>query len=186
MSVTYNTSGTIASTSKIEDGSNYIDNMTFTYNDANQLTEADYDDGYVILKYTFEYTSGILSKKTFYQNQGPGTAVTLYRYYTYVFTNGNITDMKEFDGADNLQGETTYTYNSDANLFQTLGLLNTYNAFGADDLANLDTYFNKNLTATATTASDKINYTYTYNTHKQLTKVVVSAPYATYTRMFGY
>ncbi len=186
---TYNNAGYVSSITETEGGLG--ERVNFTYNANNQVTEVNTQGGNYKTKYAFEYTNGIVSKKSYYNNDPvDGGPLALWRYYTYEVTNGNITSMKEYDSQGAAVSETKYTYNADPNVFQAMAVFNNFNLLGADDIANLETAFNKNL---ITSLSYKDNYyeytatyTYTYNDHKQLAKVVVSYPDQVFTRQFAY
>jgi len=168
--------------------------VNFSYNAANQLTAYNLKAGNYRVKYLFEYTNGVVSKKSFYSNDPfDGGEPTLFRYYTYEVTNGNISSMKEYADDDHLVGETKFTYNNEPNIFRSISLFNAgMNHLGAQEIANFETFFNKNLlTGIAVSGSQTTNYTgtytYTYNDNKQLTKVIVSfGDDGTLTRQLSY
>ncbi|MRG43528.1 hypothetical protein GFS24_00295 [Chitinophaga sp. SYP-B3965] len=160
---------------------------TFTYNDAGQLTEIFYEAGEYSERYVFEYTNGVLSKKSEYSKTNANSpALNLWRYHTYVVTNGNITNMKEYDAAGGLLGETTFTYSAYPNAFKPLSLLNARNTLGLGDLANHETYFNNNLISSSSVEGVQTTFAYTYASGERLAQFVSSSPYAIYTRMFSY
>jgi len=166
-------------------GSVFSSTVTFTYNGADQLTEV-----YVATepsRYTFEYTNGVISKKSYFiQTNANSPALNLWRYWTYEMTDGNITSMKEYNSAGSLVKETTFTYTSEPNVFKPIALINFSNYTGMLELANEDNFFNKNLIATSTEGDMKTVFTYTYNSRKQLTKAIVDGPDGIYTRMFSF
>lgn len=188
---TYNTAGLITSIANKGDFGSA--NTSFSYNASNQLTQIDYLAGGYKVRYTFEYTGGVISKKTYYNVNTPGgTQLSPFRYTTYEVTNGNITTMKEYSYDDVFLSEQKLTYNNEPNVFQPMVLFNFQNRLGADDIADIEKFFNKNLTTGLTSTfiptSETVSgtYTYTFNDKKQLTKAVASSPDYTGTRLFAY
>jgi YD repeat-containing protein len=182
LKVTYNIAGKV---SAVQDEG--WDPATFTYNDAGQLTEIFYEAGEYSERYVFEYTNGVLSKKSEYaQTNANSPVLNLWKYHTYVVTNGNITNMKEYSAADALLSETTFTYSAYPNALKPLSLLNSRNTLGLGDLANHETYFNNNLIASSTVGGVQTTFTYTYASGERLAQFVSSSPNAIYTRMFSY
>lgn len=154
----------------------------FTFNANNQLLQAEFlpSAGNFNGRYTFEYTNGVVSKKNYYYASA-GTEPKLFSYITYEVTNGNITDTKEyFADGNTFVREVKFSYNNEHNVFQPICLFNWINYLGADDIADIEMFFNKNL-ITGRTRLDpgfepaNSTYTYTYNDKKQLTKLVVAA-----------
>ncbi|MCW3467842.1 hypothetical protein [Chitinophaga nivalis] len=163
--------------------------VNFKYNADNLLEEFDppmYSGSKS--RYTYQYTNGILSRKTYYTvtNQKYPTTLNIWRYYTYEATNGNITSRKEYDSENKLVGETTFTYTNDKNIFRSLCMFNFINDLGLYDVASVEKFFNKNLIATETVNGVQRKFSYTYNENKQLTGLVVSYPGAIRTRTWFY
>jgi hypothetical protein len=186
----YNTSGLISAVVNTGFGTG---TSSFTYNANNQLIQADFEAGGGAYKtrYTFEYTGGVIAKQSYYTGGMGGSQLTLSRYTTYEVTNGNITTAKEYSNSNTLLNEQKYTYNNEPNVFQPLCLMNWENFLGAEDIAGIEMYFNKNLITgiTSTNTGDEpvsATYTYTYNDKKQLTKSVFATPGKIATRQFEY
>ncbi|GAA0546544.1 hypothetical protein GCM10009415_30920 [Chitinophaga japonensis] len=167
-------------------------NISFSYNADNQLTQIDYQAGGIPARYTFEYVNGVVSKKSYYTYtdlQVP--ELRLWRYFTYEVTDGNITGMKQYDSGDNLVNERKFTYNGEPNVFKPISLFNFLNNLGTNDIANFETFFNKNLITSTSIINNGqapyvATYAYTYNDNKQLTKIVVSWPSDTFTWQLSY
>ncbi|HEX4851151.1 MAG TPA: hypothetical protein VFV08_10110, partial [Puia sp.] len=81
----------------------------FIYDANNHLTEIDAMVNGETDQTIFEYTGGVVSKKSFYTNSGSGP-VQLYRYFTYMVANGNITSMSTYQANGTLLGTATATY----------------------------------------------------------------------------
>jgi len=181
----FNTAGLISSVA-LSDGFTY---GTFTYNANNQLIQGDFTGGTFKYRYTFEYTNGIVSKKNYFTASSAGE-LKLFSYTVYQVTNGNITGAKEYGSDGSSVRDYTFTFNDEPNIFQPMCLLNWMNYLGAEDIAGIEKFFNKNLitgmTYTSSPSSVNVTYTYTYNDKKQLSKVVVSSPSYTDTRQFAY
>ena len=69
-------------------------------------------------------------------------------------------------------------------------LINWENFLGADDIADIEMLFNKNLITridhTYAGETTTATYAYTYNDKKQLTKAVLNSPSFIHTRQFEY
>jgi hypothetical protein len=188
----YNTAGLVSAV--INKGEHAVGSSSFIYNADKQLVQADFATygGAYRTRYTFEYTNGVVSKKNYYTQITPmGTELALLRYTTYEVTNGNITGSKEYSNSGTLMTEVKYTFNNEPNVFQPICLMNWENFLGADDIADIEMYFNKNLITgeISTNLGDEpvsATVTYTYNDKKQVTKVVFSAPGYLKTRQFEY
>lgn len=188
----FNTTGLVMTI--IAKGPGYRGTRTFTFNANNQLLQAEFlpPAGNFNTKYTFEYTNGVVSRKNYYYASG-GSELKLFSYTTYEVTNGNITSTKEFFVEGNtFVREVKFTYNNEPNIFQQICLFNWIDFLGADDMAGMEMFFNKNL-VTGSTRLDpgfepaNSTYTYTYNDKKQLTKlVVIAADVNIATRQFEY
>lgn len=185
----YNAAGLISDVVNTGFGSG---TSSFIYNANNQLIQADFvaGGGGYKTRYTFEYTGGVISKQSYYTGGMGGSQLTLSRYTTYEVTNGNITTAKEYSNSNTLLNELKYTYNNEPNVFQPMCLINWENFLGADDIADIEMFFNKNLvTSIAHTYAGETStatYAYTYNDKKQLTKVVFNSPSYIHTRQFEY
>jgi hypothetical protein len=190
LEASFNTAGLVSAV--VARGLHIQGTNSFTYNASNQLIQADFESsgGGYKTRYTFEYTGGIISKKSYYAGGMGGSPLTLNRYTTYEVMNGNITSAKEYSNSNTLLGEEKSTYNNEPNVLQPICLLNWMNFLGADDVAGIEMFFNKNLVAGSTyisgTDESSRTFTYTYNDKKQLTKAVVSSSYYVTTRQFAY
>jgi YD repeat-containing protein len=190
LEATYNAAGQLGTITE-KDGYGDGNVTTLSYNADHQLTEFNFKGGNYQTRYTFEYTNGVLAKKSFYANDPfDGGTPTLWNYATYEVTNGNITGMKEYSNQDVLLNEITFTYSTEPNVFKPLSLFNAgMNILGADDIANFETFFNKNLLKSKVVTGQQnytFTYDYTYNDKKQLTKVVVNLPEGAHTRQLSY
>ncbi|NLR60951.1 hypothetical protein HGH93_22805 [Chitinophaga polysaccharea] len=162
--------------------------MTFKYNANNQLIEADHHLFGHPNRFLYEYTNGVLSKKSYYTitNLNEPNTLNLWRYFTYEITNGNVTHRKEYNSAGELQAEVSYTYTTNANIFQPLSLLNYINNLGLDGVANDESLINNNMPESSSENGKKTTYTYSYNNNKQITGFLVNTPYGVFTRTLSY
>lgn len=156
-----------------------LGNSSFTYDGNGLLTEIDCSVAGSNEKYTFEYTGGIVSKKSYFSDFGLGGAQQLYSYDVYTVTNGNITDMKDYNAASNLNFESTFTYGtqSNPNTFKTLGLFNFGNRLGTQDIIGYETYFNKNILTGFAISGLNASATNTFNSQQLPTKIVMNDQY---------
>jgi hypothetical protein len=169
---TYDGSGRLSTVSDI--GPFGLGSSSFTYNTDGTLGEIDANVAGENDKYVFEYTNGVVSKKTYSSDFGGGGALQLYSSDVYTLSNGNITDMKEYDAANNLTSETTFTYGAQANPFKTLSLFNFGNRLGTQDIINYETYFNKNIQTGYTNTSFNVSSAITVNSQQKPTKIITS------------
>jgi len=170
---TYDGSGNLSTVNDI--GAFSLGSSSFTYDANNLLTQINANVAGENEQYVFEYTSGIVSKKSYYSDFGLGGSLQLYSYDVYTVSNGNITDMKEYDAANNLTSETTFTYGSQANPFKLLGLFNFGNRLGTQDIISYETYFNKNiLVSFSITGGATATATNTFNSSQKPTKIVMN------------
>jgi hypothetical protein len=169
---TYNTSGSLSTVNDI--GAFGLGSSSFTYNTDGTLAQIDANVAGENDQYVFEYTNGIVSKKTYSSDFGGGGALQLYSSDVYVVSNGNITDMKEYDAANNLTSETTFIYGAQANPFKTLSLFNFGDRLGTQDIINYETYFNKNIQTGYTNSSFNVSSAITLNSQQKPTKIVTS------------
>jgi hypothetical protein len=154
--VNYNDSGRISSLFD----SSHNRTMTPSYNDKGQLelvmetynhgagfqynSDGALTDVYTTNYYHFDYTDGIVSRKTMYNEAGN----SVYRYFDYTVTDGNITTIKEYSASAVLLSTSTLTYTDESNLFKDISLFTYRNEPGTDPVIQLETYFNKNLLKT--------------------------------------
>lgn len=180
---TYNAAGKLAS---ITD--DYGDNVFFTYDGAGLLTEVDYTLAGERGQYKYFYNNGIIEKKEHWSDNGSGAPLSLWRYYTYTVSGGNITTMKEYTKAAVLVKESTFTYGSQLNPFKDLGLFNYGNRLGTLYVIDHEAYFNKNLLTGANIGGIPVINTYTFNSSQQVTKIVssVGSGGTVYTWLLGY
>ncbi len=174
---TYDASGNLSTVNDI--GAFSLGNSSFTYDVNNHLTEIDCNVAGENEKYVFEYTNGMVSKKSYYSDFGLGGALQLWSYDVYTLTAGNITDLKEYDAANNLSFETTFTYGTQANpnAFKTLGLFNFGNRLGTQDIINYETFFNANIQTGFTTSGLTATSTLTFNSQQKPTQIIVNDQY---------
>jgi hypothetical protein len=169
---TYNASGNLSAVNDI--GSFGLGSSSFTYNTNGTLAQINANVAGENDQYVFEYTNGIVSKKTYSSDFGLGGALQLYSYDMYTVSNGNITDMKGYDASNNLTSETTFTYGAQANPFKTLSLFNFGNRLGTQDIINYETYFNKNIQTGFTTSSLSSTSTLTFNSQQKPTQIITN------------
>ena len=168
---TYDASGNLTA---VTDKGAYPINATFTYDAGNHLTQYDYVLAGSSERYTFDYTGGVVSKKSYYSNLGSGS-LQLQGYYTYTVSGGNITGIAIFKANGTQLGAVTVTYGTQANPFSNLCLFNYGDRLGLDDMAPIETYFNKNLVTEATvTGFPATTLTNTFDGKQELTRVVAN------------
>lgn len=182
---TYNSAGDIISIKGI--GQGYSNTVTFSYNTDNQLTQVDAQYGQNAHQYVFEYVNGVISKRSVYNQARPGVpGLELFGYYTYEVTNGNITKLKQYNKANALVIEKTFTYTSHPNISKPLALLNWGDRIGLGQVANEETFFNKNLIANYTSQGSLTTFTYTYNSNQRLSKFIIKSQYGADSTMLSY
>jgi hypothetical protein len=192
--VKYGTDGRISSAA-----SNNGDYIYLTWESGGLLTHINVKYNGLVDDYKFFYTNGVLTRKEWLTSDNFGSTVTsLYRFYTYEITNGNITSKKEFNSDGSPRSEQTYTYGTEQNVFKDLSLLNIGNTFGfsffADYYADeFDTYFNTNLMNTHSINGNQVGtFTKTYNNQQQIIKYLYTttdgSPYGAnvFTYQFSY
>ena len=157
----------------------------YNYDATNHLTEIDAMVNGESQQTTFEYTNGVISKKSFYTNSGSGP-VQLYRYFTYTVSDGNITGINTYLPNSTLIGTTTATYGSQSNPFTSLSLFNFSGSLGIDDIAPVESYFNKNILAGDNTNSFPTSIENTFNSEQELTKVIANDGNNLFTWQFSY
>jgi hypothetical protein len=167
---TYDASGNLSTVNDI--GAFALGSSSFTYNSNGTLAQIDANVAGENEQYVFEYTNGVVSKKTYSSDFGSGGALQLWSYDVYTMSNGNITDMKEYDAANDLTSETTFTYGAQANPFKTLGLFNFGNRLGTQDIINYETYFNKNIQTGYTNSSFNVTSSLTFNNLQKPTEII--------------
>ena len=169
---TYDASGNLSTVNDI--GAFGLGSTSFIYNTNGTLAQIDANVAGENEQYVFEYTNGFVSKKSYLSDFGLGGSLQLYSYDVYTVSNGNITDMKEYDAANNLTSETTFTYGAQANPFKTLSLFNFGNRLGTQDIINYETFFNKNIQTGFTTSSLSSTSALTFNSQQKPTKIITN------------
>jgi len=166
--------------------STWGDNASFVYDGSGQLLQVNYILAGSSERDAFEYSNGVVSKKSYYSNLGSGS-LSLQGYSTYVVTNGNITSMSDYTKGGTLKSTTTYAYNTQTNSFKDLSLFNNGNALGTDNIINRETYFNKNLLASASLSGAISSNTYSFNGSTMTKAIALDASNGeVYTWMFSY
>lgn len=149
--------------------SNLGENVYYTYDANGLLVQQDYNWG-TDERFVFTYDNGVIAKKSYYDNAtGP---MALWRYWTYTLTNGNITNIKEYNKNGTLVGEANLTYSTLPNDYKDLALFNYGNYLGLDPFVNYESLFNKNLVSTIELNGINISLTSTLNDRQQLGKLV--------------
>lgn len=170
---TYDGSGNLSTVNDV--GAFSLGNSSFTYDANNLLTQINCSVAGENDQYVFEYANGIVSKKSYYSDLGLGGSLQLYSYDVYTVSNGNITDMKEYDAANNLTSETKFTYGSQANPFKLFGLFNFGNRLGTQDIISYETYFNKNILAGySIVGGATATATNTFNSNQKPTEIIMN------------
>ncbi|HEX4371895.1 MAG TPA: hypothetical protein VHZ50_01195 [Puia sp.] len=169
---TYDASGNLSTVNDV--GAFGLGNSSFTYNTNGTLAQINANVNGENDQYVFEYTNGVVSKKTYTSDFGQGGALQLWSYDVYTASNGNITDMKEYDAANNLLFETTFTYGAQANPFKTLSLFNFGDRLGTEDIMNYEIYFNKNIQTGFTTSSVNSISALTFNSQQKPTEIITT------------
>jgi YD repeat-containing protein len=173
---TYDGNGNLTA---VTDKGDYPIDATFTYDGSNHLTQIDYVLYGVAERYVFEYTNGVVSKKSYYTDQGSGLA--LWQYFTYTVTSGNITSIDIYQKNGAKLGTMNVTYGTQTNPFANLCLFNYGGRLGLDNLAPLETYFNKNVpTAFTVSGFPATTVDITFDNKQQITKAVANDQYDDY------
>jgi len=168
---TYDGSGNLTA---ITDKGAYPINATLTYNSANSLTQVDYILAGSHERYTFEYNGSVVSKENYYSNLGAGS-LTLQNYSTYTVSGGNVTGLTAFMGNGTPIGSATLTYGTQTNPFGNLCLFNYGNRLGMDNIAPIESYFNKNIgTGIVVFGVPAMTVTNTFDSKSQLGKIVAN------------
>ena len=173
LAASYDASGNLTAITDKSAYPQYDMNGSFTYDGSNHLTQMDYNLAGSAERYTFDYTSGVVSKKSYYSNLGSGP-LTLQNYYTYTLSGNNITDIKFYSSGGALLAEGTATYGSQANPFKTLSLFNFGDRLGLDGIAPIESFFNSNINAAVSTSGLSATANVTYDSKQQLSKIVVT------------
>ena len=155
----------------VDDG--FGETASFTYDANGVLTKLDYIMAGSHEQDLFEYAGGALTKRTHNTNLGSGP-LKLSETFTYTFNAGNISAINEYDLNGTLVRTTTLTYSNAPNNLKILSLLNYGNMMGAETIANLDTYFNKNLMTGYTQSGLTNTNVYSMNTSQQPVHIVTT------------
>ncbi len=178
---TYNSAGNL--TKVLSTGGGYTSIVGYTYNDANQLISISrkWDDSAPFkgeYRDSMVYNNGVIAKRNTYVID-PGInngKITFQGHYAYEVTDGNITRINYYGSDGQLSSEKTLTYNNEPNVLKGASLLNIYGALFIDDIANEETWFNKNLLVglnqSSSTGPFIHTFAYSYNDEKQLARVV--------------
>jgi hypothetical protein len=153
-------------------GSFSLGNASFIYDENGLLTEINYGVKGSENQYLFEYSNGAVSKKSRYLNYDAGSPLLLLNYDIYTVSDGNITEMKEYSASGSLYSTTTFAYGTQANPFKLLGLMNFGNRLGTNDIANFETYFNKNIQTGFLTNGSNVMSLLTFDSQQKPTKII--------------
>jgi hypothetical protein len=183
---TYDANGNLASVTGSGAGLNGY-SASFVYDASNHLTEIDAVVNGEAEQSIFEYSAGVVSKRSYYTNGGSGP-VSLYRYFTYTVSNGNITSMNTYQADGTLLGTLSATYGAQANPYSVLCLFNFSGSLGIDVIAPLESYFNKNiLTGTSASGTVLTSVQNIFNNNQKISKAIGNDLYAdVYTWQFFY
>lgn len=144
---------------------------SYTYDGNGVLQRLDYNMAGSHEQDVFTYTNGVLSKRTHNSNLGSGP-VSIQGSFTYTFSGGNITDIKEYDLNGTFVQETTCSYGTQTNNLKTISLLNLGNILGTESFMSLETWFNKNLVTGYAANGATVSNVYTNNNNQQPAHVV--------------
>jgi len=118
-----------------------------SYDSAGKLTAVDCYWAGSHEQYAFTYTNDVVSRKCYNSDLGMGGRLITQEYFDYTVSGGNITEMKEYTPSGTLLSDKTISYGSEPNPFKNLGLFNYANILGTDNIFNLETYFNQNISS---------------------------------------
>jgi YD repeat-containing protein len=147
------------------------DNATFTYDGDNHLTQITYTNATTTQQYVFEYTNGVVSKKSYYTATG-AAALKLNGYFTYSIVDSNITGITAFTSTNFQIGTATLTYGTQPNPFKNLCLFNYRKRLNMDDIAPFEAYFNRNIVTSLTTFGLTATLNNTFDSKQQLGRIV--------------
>jgi len=147
------------------------DNAVFTYDANNLLTQITYSNSATTQQYVFEYTDGIVSKKSYYTATG-NAALKLSSYFTYAFTDGNITTIKAYTSSGINIATASLTYGTQANPFINLCLFNYRKRLNMDDICPFEAYFNKNIVTSLTTFGMTATLNNTFDDKQRIGQIV--------------
>lgn len=147
------------------------DNATLTYDGNNHLTQITYTNATTTQQYVFEYTNGVVSKKSYYTATG-AAALKLSGYFTYTVADSNITEIKAFTSTNFQIAVATLTYGAQPNPFRNLCLFNYRKRLNMDDIAPFEAYFNRNIVTSLSTFGLTATLNNTFDSQQQLGKIV--------------
>jgi len=147
------------------------DNASFTYDSNHLLTRITYANATSTQQYVFEYTDGVISKKSYYTATGTA-ALKLSGYFTYVVTDGNITQIKAYTSTGIQLATATLTYGTQTNPFPNLCLFNYRKRLNMDDIAPFEAYFNKNIVTSLTTFGVTATLNNTFDSKQRIGQIV--------------
>ncbi len=147
------------------------DNATFTYDANNLLTQITYSNGTSTQQYVFEYTDGIVSKKSYYTATG-NAVLKLSGYFTYIFTDGNITSIKAYTSGGINIATATLTYGTQTNPFINLCLFNYRKRLNMDDICPFEAYFNRNIVTSLTTFGVTATLNNAFDSKQRISQIV--------------
>jgi len=96
-------------------------------------------------QFAITYNNGIIAEKKWYVEVSTGGSLSLFETFKYTVTDGNITNIKEYRYDGSLVSDKELRYGFEPNPFRELSLFNFANVLGADEIFNIDTYFNRNI-----------------------------------------
>jgi hypothetical protein len=144
---------------------------SYTYDGNGVLLQLDYNMAGSHEQDVFEYAGSTLTKRTHNSNLGSGP-LSKQGSFQYVMTNGNITDIKEYDLNGNFVQETTCHYGTQLNNVKNIGLLNLGNILGTESFMSLETWFNKNMVVSYSATGGAVTTAYTMNANQQPAHIV--------------
>jgi len=128
-------------------------------------------------RYGFSYVNNIVSKKSYYTDNGTGRDLVLAKEYLYTVINSNITSIREYSPSGELLHTENCSFDLAPNAFKDFLLFSYAMFLDAEHLIDAETYFNKNLLKKTTItnnarASQELVNTYTFNDKQFPVKVV--------------
>jgi hypothetical protein len=167
------------------------DEAMFSYNINGLLTEINVAWGGHRERFVFSYTNNIVSKKSYYTENGSGRDLVLTKDYLYTVINNNITSIKEYSPSGELLQTQSCSFDIQPNVFKDFSLFSYAMLLEADHLMDAETYFNKNLLVKATITnnarlSEELVNNFTLNNKQVPLKVVTKNESGTYTWTFSY
>jgi hypothetical protein len=142
-------------------------------------------------RYEFSYVNNIVSKKSYYTDNGTGRDLVLTKEYLYTIINNNITAIKEQSPSGDLLRTENFSFDIAPNAFKDFSLFSYAMFLDADHLIDAETYFNKNLLTKATVTnnarvSQVFANTYTLNDKQFPIRVISENQNGTFNWAFTY